>query len=70
MDGDAGAMSSLARKYAASDSVTVRHAIVTPANIKAICADVPEEPDVMSIDIDGHHVGSPACSTFIDLDAQ
>lgn len=45
----------LAHKYAASVGVRTCEAMVTPANVEELfkSADVPIEPDVLSIDIDG-----------------
>ena len=47
--------SELQRKYAGNDAVTTLKATVTPDNIEEllVAADVPHEPDVLSIDVDG-----------------
>ena len=45
----------LAAKYAATSSIQVANAAVTPGNVERLfaAAGVPEQPDVLSIDIDG-----------------
>ena len=55
MDGDAHAFTALERKYRADDRVRTHCAIVTPANVQQLfaAADVPAEPAVLSIDVDG-----------------
>lgn len=53
---DPGAHASLADRYADRDDVTVVHAAVTVETIAEIFdgADVPAEPDVVCIDVDGN----------------
>jgi hypothetical protein len=55
MDSDAAAFSALRLKYRADDRVRTDHATVTPANVQQLfaAADVPPEPTVLSIDVDG-----------------
>lgn len=55
MDGDPRLAGLLERKYIGHDRVSTRQAIVRPDNVEALFAqaDVPSEPDVLSIDIDG-----------------
>jgi hypothetical protein len=45
----------LEHRYRANPRVATEHAAVTPENVEALFArhDVPEEPDVLSVDIDG-----------------
>src|SRR5271166_861169 len=55
MDGDPHAFTALERKYRADDRVRTHRAVVTPANVQQLfaAADVPPEPAVLSIDVDG-----------------
>ena len=55
MEMDPNAYSALERKYRANPRVTTRQAQVTPDNVESLLAEcgVPEEPTVMSIDVDG-----------------
>jgi hypothetical protein len=55
MDSNANAFSALQRKYRANDRVQTDHAMVTPANVQQLfaAAEVPHEPALLSIDIDG-----------------
>lgn len=55
IESDDGAYRRLANKYRAIDRVRTLHATVTPTNIESLLAGagVIEEPDVLSIDIDG-----------------
>lgn len=55
MDSDAHAFTALQRKYRANDQVRTDCAMVTPANVQQLfaAADVPSEPTVLSIDVDG-----------------
>jgi hypothetical protein len=54
MEADPVAYAALERKYRYTD-VSTRHELVTPENIESIlaAAGVPDEPDLVSIDIDG-----------------
>lgn len=55
LDASSKQCTQLQGKYGAVAGVTVRHALVTPRNIEALFADagVPEQFDVLSIDVDG-----------------
>jgi hypothetical protein len=55
MDSDAQAFTALQRKYRANDRVRTDCAMVTPANVQQlfVAADIPPEPTVLSIDVDG-----------------
>jgi hypothetical protein len=55
MDSDAHAFAALQRKYRADERVRTDCAMVTPANVQQLfaAADVPPEPTVLSIDVDG-----------------
>ena len=55
MDGGDEEHAGLARRYAANPRVRTAQAIVTPANVESLfrAQAVPEEPDVVSIDVDG-----------------
>jgi len=50
------ACNELHRKYSANPAIHTRHALVRPENIEQLFAqaDVPAEPDVLSIDVDGN----------------
>lgn len=56
IEADPEAHASLERKYRAIDRVETVRAAVTPATVEGLfeAADVPREPDVVSIDIDGN----------------
>lgn len=56
IEGDPASYSALAAKYEMSPRVTTTQAFVTPDDVEALFSRlaVPEEPDVLSIDIDGH----------------
>jgi hypothetical protein len=60
MEADEACFARLARKYDGVPHVVTRQASVTPANINALLdeAHVPDEPDLLSVDIDGqdYHV--------------
>jgi hypothetical protein len=55
MDSDAHAFTALQRKYRTDERVRTDCAMVTPANVQQLfaAADVPPEPTVLSIDVDG-----------------
>jgi len=55
VEGDAQLFGELARKYETAADVTTLHALVTAENVEELFrqAAVPEEPDVLSIDVDG-----------------
>ncbi len=55
MEGDSQRYAELERKYARSDRVRTRHEMVTPDNVQTLFeqASVPDEPDVLAIDVDG-----------------
>jgi len=55
MEGDANTFTALERKYRADERVRTDCALVTPANVQQLfaAADVPPEPTVVSIDVDG-----------------
>ncbi len=55
MEADDRMFSALARKYQARPGIRTIQALVTAENIETLLteAEVPEEPDVMSIDVDG-----------------
>lgn len=50
-----GFHAALSRKYATNPRVATHRAFVSPANVQALFAQcgVPEEPDILSIDVDG-----------------
>ena len=52
---DVASFASLERKYSANPRVWTRNATVTPQNVELLFRElgVPEEPDVLSIDVDG-----------------
>ena len=56
MESEKASFEGLRRKYGSNDRVSVLEVDVTPANINALLRDhgVPEEPAVLSIDIDGN----------------
>jgi hypothetical protein len=56
LEADADHFQKLARRYAEWDAVHCAHATVTSANVEKLlwAAEVPEEFDVLSIDIDGN----------------
>jgi hypothetical protein len=56
LEADAAAYAALERRYAATPRVRTLHAAVEPDNVEALFAQagVPEEPDVLSIDVDGN----------------
>jgi hypothetical protein len=56
LEADAAAYAALERRYAANPRVRTLHAAVEPGNVEALFAQagVPEEPDVLSIDVDGN----------------
>lgn len=56
LEADGAAYAALERRYAASPRVRTVHAAVEPGNVEALFAQagVPEEPDVLSIDVDGN----------------
>jgi hypothetical protein len=56
MESDTDAGNELRRKYAANPRVQTRHAHVTVENVRQLFAEanVPGEPDVLSIDVDGN----------------
>jgi len=55
IEGDEDEYRHLESKYRGSARVTTRHALVTPENVETLFAEagVPDEPDVLSIDVDG-----------------
>jgi len=55
IEGDDDAFARLADRYAGRSPVIAAQAMVTPANVEALFAEhgVPDEPDVLSIDVDG-----------------
>lgn len=55
IEADPGAHHHLHQKYRWSEAVRTLHAAVTPQNVEKLFAerDVPQRPDVLSIDIDG-----------------
>ncbi len=55
MDGDKRFFTALQQKYRASELVHTALAMVTPENVQELfaAAEVPSEPDVLSIDVDG-----------------
>jgi hypothetical protein len=56
IDGNHGVVDALEQKYGSNPHVAVRHAHINTANIDRILSEagVPEEPDILSIDIDGN----------------
>jgi hypothetical protein len=56
LEADDGAFAALERRYAGSPRVRTVHAAVEPDTVEALFAqaDVPEEPDLVSIDVDGN----------------
>ena len=56
LEADAGEFAGLERRWAASSRVRTVHAAVEPGTVEALfaAAGVPEEPDVVSIDVDGN----------------
>jgi hypothetical protein len=56
LEADAAAFAALERRWAASARVRTVHAAVEPDTVQALFAGagVPEEPDVVSIDVDGN----------------
>jgi hypothetical protein len=56
LEGDAQLHAALERKYRGNDRVRTIAAVVTPENLESLlgAAGTPSEPDVMSIDVDGH----------------
>ncbi len=56
LEADAGAYAALERRWAGSERVRTVHAAVEPDTVEALfaAAGVPEEPDVLSIDVDGN----------------
>jgi hypothetical protein len=56
LEADAAAYAVLERRYSATPRVRTLHAAVEPGNVEALFAQagVPEEPDVLSIDVDGN----------------
>jgi hypothetical protein len=56
LEADDGAFEALARRFSANPRVRTLHAAVEPGNVEALFAQagVPEEPDVLSIDVDGN----------------
>ncbi|HEY1689706.1 MAG TPA: glycosyltransferase [Solirubrobacteraceae bacterium] len=55
IEGDATFHAELERKYRSNEKVSTQRAMVTPVNVESLFSDagVPEEPDVLSIDVDG-----------------
>ena len=55
MDGDERFFTALQQKYRASELVHTTNAMVMPENVQELfaAAEVPSEPDVLSIDVDG-----------------
>ena len=56
LEADAAAFAALERRWVASSRVRTVHAVVEPDTVQALFAGagVPEEPDVVSIDVDGN----------------
>jgi hypothetical protein len=56
LEADAGAYTALERRFSANPRVRTLQAAVEPGNVEALFAQagVPEEPDVVSIDVDGN----------------
>jgi hypothetical protein len=56
LEADAGAFAALERRFSANPRVRTLHAAVEPDNVEALFAQagVPDEPDVVSIDVDGN----------------
>jgi hypothetical protein len=56
LEADADAYAALERRFSANPRVRTLHAAVEPDNVEALFAQagVPEEPDVVSIDVDGN----------------
>jgi hypothetical protein len=56
LEADPGAYAALERRFSASPRVRTLHAAVEPGNVEALFvqAGVPDEPDVVSIDVDGN----------------
>ena len=56
LEADAAAFAALERRFAANPRVRTVHAAVEPDTVEALftVAGVPEEPDVVSIDVDGN----------------
>lgn len=56
MEGDMGDSEALARRWRGRSSIQTRQAMVTPENINALLDDagVPQEPTIVSIDIDSN----------------
>jgi hypothetical protein len=56
LEADPAAYAALERRFSANPRVRTLHAAVEPGNVEALFAQagVPEEPDVLSIDVDGN----------------
>jgi hypothetical protein len=56
LEADAGSYAALERRFSANPRVRTVHAAVEPDNVEALFAQagVPDEPDVVSIDVDGN----------------
>jgi hypothetical protein len=56
LEADAAAYEALERRFSASPRVRTVHAAVEPGNVESLfeAAGVPDEPDVLSIDVDGN----------------
>jgi hypothetical protein len=56
LEADSETYAGLERRFSANPRVRTQHAAVEPDNIESLFADlaVPEEPDVVSIDVDGN----------------